>query len=47
VTPEEFNLIVNSSHPDWQWKWVISGPVKLTFDARLADLMEHSKKTSE
>lgn len=44
VTPGEYNLLINSHHPDWQWKWVISGPAKFTFDARLADLMEPSQK---
>jgi RES domain-containing protein len=44
VTPGEYNLIVNSRHPDWQWNWVISGPVRFTFDARLAELVERSQK---
>lgn len=34
VTLGECNLIVNSLHPDWQWKWVVSGPVKFAFDGR-------------
>jgi RES domain-containing protein len=46
VTPGEYNLMINSGHPDWQWKWVISGPVKFSFEARLADLMEQSRKTA-
>jgi RES domain-containing protein len=46
VTPGEYNLLINSHHPDWQWKWVTSGPVKFTFDARLADLMEHAARAS-
>lgn len=44
VTPGEYNLMVNSRHPNWQWKWVISGPVPFAFDARLAQLVEHSQK---
>lgn len=44
VTPGEYNLIINSRHPDWQWKWVISGPVSFAFDARLAELVERSRK---
>jgi RES domain-containing protein len=44
VTPGEYNLIVKSRHPDWQWKWVISGPVRFAFDARLAELMEPSQR---
>jgi len=40
VTPGEYNLIINSRHPDWQWKWVISGPVTFAFDVRLAELMK-------
>lgn len=46
VTPGEDNLIINSRHPDWQWNWVISGPMEFTFDARLAGLMEQSQKTA-
>lgn len=30
-------------HPDWQWKWVIWGPVTFAFDARLAELMKQSQ----
>jgi RES domain-containing protein len=44
VTPGEYNLIVNSRHPDWLWKWVVSGPVNFAFDARLAALMEQPRK---
>lgn len=44
VTPGEYNLMVNSRHPNWQWKWVISGPVSFVFDARLARLVEQSQK---
>lgn len=44
VTPGEYNLIVNSRHPNWQWKWVILGPVSFVFDARVAQLMEQSHR---
>lgn len=44
VTPGEYNLVINSRHPDWRWKWVISGPVNFAFDARLAELMGQSQK---
>ncbi|MGB6489620.1 MAG: RES family NAD+ phosphorylase [Steroidobacteraceae bacterium] len=44
VTPGEFNLMINSRHPDWQWKWVISSPVSFVFDSRLAQLIEQSQK---
>jgi RES domain-containing protein len=43
VTPGEYNLIVNSRHPNWQWKWVIAGLVTFAFDARLAELMKQSQ----
>ena len=43
VTSGEYNLIINSRHPGWQWKWVSSGPVKFAFDVRLAELMEQTK----
>lgn len=46
VAPGESNLIINSRHPDWQWQWVISGPVTFAFDARLAELMERSQKVT-
>jgi len=46
VTSGEYNLIVNSRHPDWQWNWVISGPTKFAFDARLAGLVEQSQKVA-
>ncbi|MGH8227393.1 MAG: RES family NAD+ phosphorylase [Steroidobacteraceae bacterium] len=42
VTAGEYNLIVNSRHPDWRWKWVISGPQVFSFDARLAELISRS-----
>jgi RES domain-containing protein len=44
VTPGEYNLIINSSHPGWQWEWVISGPVSFSFDARLAELVQRSRE---
>ena len=44
VTPGECNLIINSHHADWQWEWVISGPVAFAFDARLAELMKQSNQ---
>ncbi|MGH8319980.1 MAG: RES family NAD+ phosphorylase [Steroidobacteraceae bacterium] len=44
ITPGEYNLIINSRHPDWQWKWVVSGPITFAFDARLAELMKRSQK---
>jgi RES domain-containing protein len=39
VTPGEYNLIVNSHHPDWQWEWVVSGPEPFAFDTRLTELI--------
>jgi RES domain-containing protein len=44
VTPGEFNLIINSRHSEWQWKWVTAGPVSFAFDARLTELTERSRK---
>ena len=40
VTPGEHNLMLNTRHPAWDWKWVVSGPNKFEFDARLAELMK-------
>ena len=31
IKPGEYNLIINSRHPDWQWKWVVSGPITFGF----------------
>jgi RES domain-containing protein len=39
VTPGEHNLMLNSRHPAWNWKWVQSGPDHFEFDSRLAALM--------
>jgi RES domain-containing protein len=39
VTPGEHNLMLNSRHSAWDWKWVRSGPDVFEFDARLAALM--------
>ncbi len=44
VTPGEYNLVTNSRYPDWQWNWVISGPVTFVFDSRLAELMKTYRK---
>jgi RES domain-containing protein len=38
VTPGEHNLMLNSRHPKWDWKWV-SAPKPFDFDARLAELL--------
>jgi hypothetical protein len=32
--------MLNSRHPAWDWKWVVSGPDDFEFDARLAALMK-------
>lgn len=39
VTPGEFNIMVNTRHPSWNWKWV--GPrADFKFDYRIADLIK-------
>ena len=43
VTPGEHNLMLNSRHPDWDWKWVVSGPLPFEFDARLVDLLRRGR----
>ena len=43
VTPGEFNLLINSRHPDWRWDWV-TGPEPLVFDSRLSDLMATARR---
>lgn len=40
VTAGEHNLMLNSHHPAWDWKWVVSAPIPFVFDARLAELMK-------
>jgi RES domain-containing protein len=39
VTPGEHNLMLNSRHPMWDWKWV-SAATSFYFDARLAELLK-------
>jgi RES domain-containing protein len=39
VTPGEHNLMLNSRHPGWDWKWVVSGARRFEFDPRLAELL--------
>ena len=39
VTPAEHNLMLNSRHPAWDWKWVQGGPEAIAFDARMAALL--------
>jgi RES domain-containing protein len=39
VTHGEFNLLLNSRHPDWKWQWV-ARPLSFAFDARLQDLVQ-------
>lgn len=39
VTPGEYNLMVNSRHPAWDWRWVVAGPEPYDFEARLKDLL--------
>jgi RES domain-containing protein len=41
VTPGEHNLIINSHHPKWDWKWV-SGPEDFVLDRRLVALVKKS-----
>ncbi len=40
VTPGEHNLLLNSRHPAWNWKWVVAGPRPFEFDARLVELIK-------
>ena len=40
VTPGEHNLMLNTHHPAWDWKWVVSGLNKFEFDVRLVELMK-------
>ena len=39
VTRGEYNLMLNSRHPAWDWKWVVSS-APFDFDNRLADLLK-------
>ncbi len=43
VTAGEYNLMLNARHPDWRWTWVIAGPDRFVFDARLQDLIRQKK----
>lgn len=40
VTIGENNLMLNSRHPAWDWKWVVSAAIPFDFDARLAELLK-------
>lgn len=35
VIPQEENCLLNPRHPDFDLKWVISGPHSFHFDSRL------------
>jgi RES domain-containing protein len=35
IAPGEWNVFVNPLHPEFSLKWVVTGPVAYTFDARL------------
>jgi RES domain-containing protein len=45
VTPGERNLIVNTHHKEWRWKWVIAGPTPFAFDNRLTPFLKRGKAT--
>jgi RES domain-containing protein len=38
VTPGEHNVMINSRHPEWDWRWVKSAAVSFEFDSRLGQL---------
>lgn len=40
VTQGEHNVMLNSHHPAWDWKWVTSPAEPFNFDARLLGLMK-------
>jgi RES domain-containing protein len=40
VTPGEHNLMLNSRHSEWDWKWVVAAAIPFEFDARLAELLK-------
>jgi RES domain-containing protein len=40
VTPGEHNLMLNSRHTAWNWKWVVSDAIPFNFDVRLAELLK-------
>ena len=39
VTPGEHNIMLNSRHHAWDWKWVVTNAIPFEFDSRLADLL--------
>ncbi len=41
----EFNLLLNSQHPQWSWDWV-AGPVPFSFDRRLGELLREARRRS-
>jgi RES domain-containing protein len=42
VTRGEFNLLLNTHHPDWNWSWV-SAPEPFRFDNRLQGLLAQAR----
>jgi RES domain-containing protein len=45
VTPGEHNLLLNTRHSAWSWRWVIAGPMPFRFDARLVALISSPPKS--
>lgn len=39
VSRGEFNLLIHSAHPAWEWSWVVVSGVPFSFDPRLAELV--------
>jgi len=35
ITPGEWNVLINPLHPQFSFKWIVTGPDAYTFDARL------------
>jgi RES domain-containing protein len=40
VTPGEWNVLLNPTHPEFSLDWVLTGPVPYRFDARLVSRRE-------
>jgi RES domain-containing protein len=43
ITPGEWNVLINSLHPQFSLKWIVTGPEAYTFDARLLSVKKGTR----
>jgi len=47
ITPGEWNVLINPSHPEFSPDWIVSGPDDYTFDARLLSVKKMTRSRSQ